>query len=114
RAKQEIASASFEEGTSIVSEFDKVNTNLAANLEKLSNRMAALWEKSSMRTWLTNVTGAMLEMSSETEQSAIAYQKQKQAVEESEKALNPLITRYDQLKGKSELSNDEHVEFRDL
>src|SRR5690606_24396693 len=36
------------------------------------------------------------------------------SVEENEKALNPLIGRYEELKTKNRLSNDEHIEFKDL
>src|SRR5690606_8700412 len=35
REKQTLAAGSFEDGTSILTEFNNVNTNLAANLEKI-------------------------------------------------------------------------------
>lgn len=114
REKQALSNQSFDEGTSIVQEFDNVNNNLAANLDKLRNRMAALWENSKLRGWFTDITAVMVNNSTEAEKVTKEYLKQKEAFDDTERAINPLITRYEELSKKKRLDNDEHIEYRDL
>lgn len=114
REKQALSNQSFDEGTSILKEFDNVNNNLAANLDKLNNRMAALWENSKLRGWFTDITAAMVNNGTEAEKITRQYLKQKEAFDENERAINPLISRYEELSKKKRLDNDEHIEYRDL
>lgn len=114
REKQTLSNQSFDEGTSIVQEFDRVNNTLGANLDKLKNRMAALWENSRLREWFTDVTAKMVEMTSSTDAATIAFRKQQAEIDENERLLNPLIARYVELQEKNELNNDEHEEFKEV
>src|SRR5690606_8130529 len=49
RTRMDTATESFDEGTSVLDEFNVKNTNLAANLEKIWNRIDNLWQNSSFR-----------------------------------------------------------------
>src|SRR5690606_30109035 len=57
---------------------------------------------------------AIAGMSSESDKATTSFLRQKESVQENEAALKPLISRYEELKGKNRLSNDEHIEFKGL
>src|SRR5690606_39494539 len=56
RKRMDTATQSFDEGISVLDEFDVKNSNLAANLEKIWNRIDNLWQNTGFRNWLTEVT----------------------------------------------------------
>lgn len=111
REKQALSNDSFDEGTSILKEFDNVNNNLAANIDKLKNRMAALWENSRMRGWFTDLTAQMLKSSDITTRLSDEFYKQQSLVKNLESSISPLITQYEELKNKGELNKDEQTEL---
>lgn len=114
RERLKTSNQSFDEGTSILNEFDTVNTNLAANLEKIWNRINSLWEQSELRGWLTSVTGAIADNRSELEIANSEYSKAKEELDSLESKVSPLIERYDELTSKGSLNKDEHIELRKI
>ncbi|MGJ1424566.1 phage tail tape measure protein [Sphingobacterium spiritivorum] len=111
RKRQSESNKSFAEGTSLLNEFNTVNSNLAANLDKLSNFISNLWENSALREWLTSVTARMVDFRSGVEQVTDAYTNQKNAVENLERNTGPLLQRYDELKAKGRLNKQEQAEL---
>src|SRR5690606_22114963 len=67
RTRLNTATQSFDEGISVLDEFDVKNSNLAANLEKIWNRIDNLWQNTGFRNWLTEVTGAIVDNRTEFE-----------------------------------------------
>src|SRR5690606_7998041 len=98
RTRMDTANQSFDEGTSVLEEFNAKNTNLAANLEKIWNRIDNLWQNTGFRNWLTDVTASMLDTRSEAERLSGEYHEQRKAIESVENEINPLKERYDELK----------------
>lgn len=113
RTTQDKTSQSFVEGTSITKEFDTANTNLSANIDKLSNKLATIWENSTMKNWLTGITGAMLDNRTQSEKLNEELEKLKVGNENLTKEMNPLLTTYDELKKKSSLNKDEQIKLKD-
>lgn len=114
RDRLKIANEAFDEGTSVLDEFNTVNTNLAANLEKIWNKIGQFWESSAFRDWLTDITGALLDNRSEFEKLTTEYHENKKQLDELESALNGPIERYDELTKKTVLNNDEQAELQRL
>lgn len=114
RAKQDVASKSFSEGTSILNEFNNVNNNLAANLEKIQNKISSVWENSKLRQALTDLTAMILGTNSEADKLTRSFEAQKAAVKDLEANTYPLIARYDQLKFQGKLNKEEQTELHDI
>lgn len=119
RQRQDEANQSFQDGTSITAEFDTVNNNLAGTIEKLSNRWATIWENSKMREWLTAATEGLIKLTDwllvsrdGIEDMNNALHKQEEGVISLEKSTSPLVTRYEELKGKTTLTKTEQEELR--
>lgn len=108
REKQDLANSSFEEGTSILAEFNNVNTTLGANLEKIWNRISRLWENSSLRSALTDLTSKFLGTYSAADKLATAVFDQTEAFGNLEREVLPAISQYDSLYGKVDKNKQEH------
>src|SRR5690606_28012314 len=114
RKRMDTATESFDEGTSVLDEFNVKNTNLAANLEKIWNRIDNLWQNSSFRDWMTEITGALVDNRSEFERLNDEYNRAQGELENLEKELNPAIARYEELTTKTNLNATETEELRRL
>src|SRR5690606_22087521 len=114
RAKQELANTEFDAGTSIMDEFDTVNTNLAANLEKIGNRLSRVWENGLMRDWLTSFTRLLAGSVTDTDRLTASLEHQEKQFLNLEKEINRLLPRHEELKGKTKLSHEEQEELRSV
>lgn len=119
RSRLQTANDSFDEGTSILNEFDTVNNNLAANLEKLWNKLNQLWENSSVRSALTSLTSATISFvdwlfvaDNTVENLNKSYQKHKEYTQALETQTDSLTKRYIELTAKSSLNKDEQEDLR--
>ncbi|HWK58748.1 MAG TPA: phage tail tape measure protein [Parapedobacter sp.] len=113
RRVQEGAEA-FDENTSIMAEFNNMNTTLAANLEKIQNRLAQLWEHSGLRQWFTDLTGALVDNRSAVEKAIGEYENARSEMRAMDRDLVPLIDRYEELTAKGELTEAEHQELHKI
>lgn len=114
RQRQQEAKQAFDEGTSVLDEFNTMNTNLAANLDKLGNRIDNLWQHSGFRNWLTDITGAMLDTRSSAQRLSDELEGQRKKNEDLEKSLIPLLGNYDELKNKGSLTRIEQEKLRTI
>lgn len=112
RNRLQTANESFDEGTSVINEFDTVNTNLAANLEKIWNNINQLWENSKVRDFLTAITGALVNVKTATEKASESFFKNQEELNRLEGEIQPLINRYDELSSKGKLNATEQEELR--
>lgn len=111
REKQELANIEFEDGTSIIQEFDTANSTLGANLEKIWNRINLLWENSKIRNWLTDLTASIIDNRTEFEKVVQEYDRSSAKLQDLEKNINPLIDKYDSLTKKGKLNGEENAEL---
>lgn len=114
RKRQQEATSSFDEGTSIMDEFNTMNNTLGANLDKLSNRLANSWQKSGLRGWLTDITAAMVDTRSSIDQLISSSRNQDKAFEDKGKELTKLTDRYDILKSQVSLNEAEQSELKEI
>lgn len=114
RQRQEEATSAFEEGTSILDEFNTMNSTLGANLDKLSNRLANAWQKSGFRNWLTDITAAMVDTRSELDKLIQSSRNQDKAFDDKSKSITTLTDRYDTLKSQISLNQAEQSELKEI
>lgn len=114
RERLKTANIAFDEGTSVLDEFNTVNNNLAANLEKIWNKVNQLWENSSFRSWLTDITGAMVDNRSEFEKLIGEYSSGKKDFDALETSLEGPIKRYEELTTKTKLNGEEQAELQGI
>lgn len=114
RQRQAESQKAFEDGTSVLDEFNTMNTNLAANLEKIWNKINQNWENSSARNWMRDLTASILDNSAGSNELANSYLRQKEASEKLDASVNPLLKRYDELKSKGSLNKDEQLELKQV
>lgn len=114
REAQKMGNEELEKGTSIITEFDTANNTLGGNLSKLGKIIAEVWDNGRIRSWLTDFTGWIIDTRSDVDKLTDSFYDQKTAIENLEKNVNPLITRYDELKSKGKLSRDEQVELQSI
>ncbi|MGJ1376436.1 phage tail tape measure protein [Sphingobacterium multivorum] len=114
RKRQDEAKVSFDEGTSVLDEFNTMNNTLGANLDKLSNRLSNAWQKSGLRNWLTDITAAMLDTRSGIDQVISSSRNQDKAFEDNHKSITTLTDRYDILKSKVTLNAAEQSELKEI
>lgn len=112
REKQELANIEFDDGTSIIQEFDTANSTLGANLEKIWNKINLIWENSSIRNGLTQLTEFILNNKTATDEASMSYKKNQEELEGLSKEYDPLIEKYDELANKGNLNAQEQNELR--
>jgi len=114
RKRQDEAKVSFDDGTSVLDEFNTMNNTLGANLDKLSNRLSNAWQKTGLRNWLTDITAAMLDTRSGINKVISSSRKQDKAFEDNHKSITTLTDRYDTLKSKVTLNAAEQSELKEI
>ena len=121
RERLKTSNQSFDEGTSILNEFDTINNNLAANLEKLWNKLNQLWENSSVRSALTGLTSATISFvdwlyvtNNSVEKLNKSYLDQKSYTEALESQTNSLVKKYNELTAQGSLNKNEQDELRNV
>jgi TP901 family phage tail tape measure protein len=110
--QQKIANAEFDKGTSIIDEFNIKNENFAANLEKFQKKLAAsmmFLSKPFMQLFNTFISAKTA-----SDRLIDSYNNLKTETDSLEKQMKPLVDRYDELKSKTNLSAEEHVELNDI
>ncbi len=114
RASQALATEEFNKGTSVIAEFNTVNTNLQANLDKLKNKWDQMWENSTVRAWLTDVTANMIGLvdklngvDSSLQRTTDSYRQQRSEMRAFDSEVGTLMSTYDDLKGRTNLSKEE-------
>lgn len=114
RRRVQEGTEAFDENTSVMAEFNNMNTTLGANLEKIQNRLAQLWEHSGLRQWFTDLTGALVDNRSAVEKAIGEYEEARGVMRAMDKDLVPLIDRYEELTEKGELTEAEHQELHKI
>ncbi|MDF2851705.1 MAG: phage tail tape measure protein family [Sphingobacterium multivorum] len=114
RRRQEDSKTALVEGTSVLNEFNTVNSTLGANLEKLSNRMSDLWQNGSARQWFTDITAKMLGTYSESRNLSNEWSILNDKQNVLERESKPLIKRYDELKSLTTRNKEEQEELRSV
>lgn len=111
REQQEIANREFEKGTSITEEYNLKNENLAANLARLQKWFAGLFQNNAVTSGLSKLIGGMVDLVDPAKDVSQEFFRQKQAVDNLESALNPLLSRYQLLQGKTKRNREEQEEL---
>jgi TP901 family phage tail tape measure protein len=110
--QQKIANTEFTKGTSIIDEFNVKNNTFAANLEKFQKKLG-----SALLGWmepLSILINRVIDMRTEAQKLSDTYNTLSESQNDLEKEINPLIKRYDELNGKTELSKEEHDELNNI
>lgn len=108
------ATTALKNQNSITDEFAKKNTNLAAELEKLSKKINSWFANSFLTDFFTSVVkgvnGALPAVKSFTEQ----VNEQASSIRSLQSNIVPLLPRYDELALKSNKSNSEQNEMKNI
>ncbi|MBB6109708.1 phage tail tape measure protein, TP901 family, core region [Mucilaginibacter lappiensis] len=110
--KTAIANKGYEDGTSVAHNFELANNSLAGSFDKLKNSIVNSFTNSSFSRRLAELLNGMTDNRTEAERLSDAYLNNKHSLDELESSLNPIVKRYDELKGKSKLSSIEQDELR--
>lgn len=114
RRRQKLSREEFEAGTSVIDEFNTVNNTLGANLDKIWNKLGDVWQNSGFRSWMTDLTAAIVDNRNESEKATEEYRRSKAELDKMEGSLSPLIERYDVLSKKGKLNKEEQIELRNI
>lgn len=114
REKQELANIEFDDGTSIIQEFDTANSTLGANLEKIWNKINLIWENSNIRNWLTDLTASIASNQSAFEEAYSEYVKVKEEFDNQSQKILSLVNNYDELTRKTNLSKVEQDKLKGI
>ncbi|WP_234733219.1 phage tail tape measure protein [Tellurirhabdus bombi] len=115
RQKQDLANQAMIDGTSLTNEFNKKNHDLAVNLKRLSEWFDDLLTGQGMRSFTAAIVGAttsLLGLNDASQDSVREFKTTQGEVKKLESTLNPLLTRYDELKKKTNLSKGEQTEMK--
>lgn len=112
RAKQDLASKSFEQGTRITEAFNIKNNTFAANLEKLSKNWTAFVNDSLIGKAFSNMTTSIVEglnkLLEKDKSLTTQFDEQTISVKKLDREVKPLLDKYDELsKNKSAESQAE-------
>jgi chromosome segregation ATPase len=88
------------------------NNSLAAAFDKLTNSVVNAFTNSSFSRRLAELLNGLTDNKTEAERLSDAYLNNKHSLDELESSLDPIVKRYDELKGKSKLNSDEQEELR--
>lgn len=111
KTQQALANDEFSKATSITNEFNIKNQNLAANIEKIKKAFAGFFTSSSLTNVLSFFIAKLADTRTAAEKLTESYLKQAATTKQLENDVRPLITRYDDLKSKSELNKEEQEEL---
>lgn len=114
RDRQRLSNAAFDDGVSILEEFDNVNNTLGANLDKIGNRLRVLWENSDLRDFFTDLTAVMADGRTELDRLMGDFEQARSTVTALERDTVPLINRYEELSSKTNLTDAEHRELHSI
>lgn len=113
RNQQKLSNRAFEEANSVTNEFQLKNENLAASLAKVQRWINKLFINSAFMGFLEKSIGKMADWVTGIDKATRAFEQNSQYVEQLEKSLPGLINRYEELKGKTNLTQGEQAELRD-
>ncbi len=117
REQQALANQAFNEGTSIIEEFNVKNNNTAAILEKINKWWSSFIESGGVKQLVDDMVigfGKLIGVITEADIASQKYFEKQSEVEKYEKSLVPLIDRYRQLEEKTNKSVFEQEEMKKL
>lgn len=117
REQQALANQAFNEGTSIIEEFNVKNNNTAAILEKINKWWSSFIESGGVKQLVDDMVigfGKLIGVITEADIASQKYFEKQSEVEKYEKSLVPLIDRYRQLEEKTNKSVFEQDEMNKL
>lgn len=104
--QQLIANDAIKNGTSITQEYNRVNNDLSSNLDKAGKKIAAFFAP------LSNALGSMLgKLFESTKTATDLFNEQDSKVKNLTTSLNPLLEKYEALKGKTNRTKEEQLEL---
>lgn len=117
REQQALANQAFNEGTSIIEEFNVKNNNTAAILEKINKWWSSFIESGGVKQLVDDMVigfGKLIGVITEADIASQKYFEKQSEVDKYEKSLVPLIDRYRQLEEKTNKSVFEQEEMKKL
>lgn len=121
RKKQEIAAVAIKDASNVTAEYNKRNNNLAADLEKAEKKLNSFFNNNVATDGLKGLIQSTAQFiinlrttSEELEYNTKAVMEQTAEVDKLNNEINPLLTRYDELKGKTNLSAKEQEELNKI
>ena len=117
REKQNLASAEYEKGTSVLNEYNTKNNNVAATIDKLVKKLNSFLTSGILRTiadGFVNLAGTIFGVTNATDQMVQDFERQSAAVRDLESNMTPLLGRYDELKEKTTLNKEEQDELQKI
>lgn len=104
--QQLIANDAIKNGTSITQEYNRVNNDLSSNLDKAGKKIAAFFAP------LGSALGSMLgKLFESTKTATDLFNEQDSKVKNLTTSLNPLLEKYEALKGKTNRTKEEQLEL---
>jgi TP901 family phage tail tape measure protein len=110
--KTKIANKANEEGTSVAHNFELANNSLAASFEKIANRISNNFVSSSTARGLAELLNSLTDNKTEAENLADSFVRNTGTYAVLVQALNPLLQKYDELKGRTILTKDQQFQLK--
>lgn len=114
RDQQKLANGAFQEGNSITEEFRMKNENLAASLAKVQRWINQTFINSTFMNFLEKSIGKLADWATGVDVATRSFQNQEKYVQGLEMKLPKLTSRYDELKSKTHLTNEEQGELKEV
>lgn len=116
RSRQALSNDEFAKGTSLTNEFNIKNQNFGATLDKIGKYFYGLATSKVVTGTLTDIANAFAKIigvaGTAGERASQAFEETKNSVRNLNDNLDPLMSRYDQLKSKTKLNKDEQNELK--
>ncbi|WP_028666319.1 phage tail tape measure protein [Runella zeae] len=115
RESQRVSNEEFQSGTSVLDEYNRANTNSAAIMDKISKKFEDLWlvAKSALDPFIFSF-GKLLGVINEASIATSDYNQKTQSLAKTEKNLEPLIKKYDELKSQMYAGKDVQKELNEV
>lgn len=114
KEKVDLANKSLKGTDSIMNEFSIKNDTFAGKIEKIGKAMTAAFVNGPIMEGLESIADTIVQMIAPVDQATEAWRKQNAEIQNLEDNAVPLIDRYDELKGKTQLTKEENTELNTI
>lgn len=114
REQQKLSNSEFEKGTSLTKEFNVKNENLGATIDKISKAIGQWFVSSKLIDAIGRIANGILDIVKHSGTLSEQFTEQSRKVNELQQNINPLLTRYDELKDKAILNSNEQAELKSI
>lgn len=114
REQQTLSNREFEKGTSLTKEFNVKNETLGATMDKIGKAVGQWFVSSKLVDAIGRIATGILDIVRHSGTLSEQFTEQTRKVNELQQNINPLLTRYDELKDKAILNSAEQAELKSI